>query len=174
MSISVDWGRKAVPYGSMALILLSHCGGAAMPYATLPKEGDPDIEIRPFRIRSSSGISARIAKPAGQTDGNRTVRSGALKTMTAQRPENYAVSRWSLNRLDKCARSLPTCANANEPRAESKNFPKAREIFDHKDQLLEFPTSIVHANRPPLPETHHGPPSRRDLQDAAGRRGCRA
>ena len=163
MSGMVDWaaGRARMV---MAFILLSLVvGGYA--YSTLPKEGEPDIEIPALFVSVQfPGISAAdsetlLVKPMetelSDLDG--------LKTMTGTAAENYAGVAlefefgWDKSKIMADVRDAMSTA-------ESK-FPEGYEKYSITEiNFSEFPIIIVNLTGP-VPERTMARVAR-DLQDA--------
>jgi len=163
MSGMVDWaaGRARMV---MAFILLSLVVGAYA-YSTLPKEGEPDIEIPALFVSVQfPGISAAdsetlLVKPMetelSDLDG--------LKTMTGTAAENYAGVAlefefgWDKSKIMADVRDAMSTA-------ESK-FPEGYEKYSITEiNFSEFPIIIVNLTGP-VPERTMARVAR-DLQDA--------
>ena len=163
MSGIVDWaaGRARMV---MAFILLSLVvGGYA--YSTLPKEGEPDIEIPAlfvsvqFRGISAADSETLLVKPMetelSDLDG--------LKTMTGTAAENYAGIAlefefgWDKTKIMADVRDAMSTAEAK--------FPDGYEKYSINEiNFSEFPIIIVNLTGP-VPERTMARVAR-DLQDA--------
>ena len=153
----------------LAFIVLSIVAGAVS-YVSLPKEGEPDIEIpRSSSPCPSPAISAEdseslLVRPMetelSDLDG--------LKTMTATAAEGYAniVLEFEF-RLGQRARFWPTCATGC--RRQRASFPRGFEQYSIAEfNFSEFPIIIVNLSGGAVPRTHA--PARRKRVAGPARR----